>query len=122
AMSSSDVAWSKFVDVYREANDLLQSPTGYHPNTGNAAVDATQYTVTADGAGLKNALAAYNHGLSNTSTAGVVVATDGLQIGWQDSIGGTPYDVHANTPGAFWGILEDQNLLGVHPIAGISHA
>ena len=89
SMSSSDGSWNHFVSVFNETT------AGYHPNTGNALVDATQYTVTADGEGLKNALAAYNHGLDGT-TAGFVVSTDGTLIGWQDSLGGTVYDVHAN--------------------------
>ena len=82
-------------------------------------VDSNTYTVTADGEGLKNALAAYNHGLSGT-TAGFVVSTDGTLIGWQDS-GGNISDVYANTHDAFWGILEDQNLLGVTHINGVDH-
>ena len=58
SMPSSDASWNKFVAVFNETT------AGYHPNTGNALVDATHYTVTADGEGLKNALAAYNHGLA----------------------------------------------------------
>ncbi|MDN5005273.1 beta strand repeat-containing protein [Bradyrhizobium sp. GCM10027634] len=122
ALSSSDASWNKFVSMFSE------SAAGYHPLTGNGTVDATQYTVTADGEGLKNALAAYNHGLVN-STAGFVTSQDGSLIGWQDSSTGTPYDVHANTVDAFWAILEDQNLLfaatgGAHgmQIIGVSHA
>ena len=125
SLSSSDASWNKFVAVFNEAT---ATPT-YHPNTGNATVDATQYTVTTDGEGLKNALAAYNHGLSTSSTAGFVTSQDGSLIGWQDSSTGTPYDVHANTVDAFWGILEDQNLLyaatgGAHgiQIVGVAHA
>jgi uncharacterized repeat protein (TIGR01451 family) len=114
-LSSSSTAWNKtWQTVFNE------STASYTPNTGNAGVDATHYTVTATGEGLKNALAAYNHGLDN-STAGFVISNDGSTIGWQDSLGGTVYDVHANTVDAFWGILEDQNLLGIHPIAGIGH-
>ena len=62
-------------------------------------------------------LAAYNHGLDGT-TAGFVVGTDGTLIGWQNSLGGTVYDVHANTVNAFWGILEDQNQLSLLGVAG----
>jgi len=117
ALSSSSTAWHTMQTVYTESSDLLQSPSGYHPNTGNATVDALQLVVKADGEGLKNALAAYNHGLDGT-TAGFVVSTDGTLIGWQDSLGGTVYDVHANTVNAFWGILEDQNQLSLLGVAG----
>ncbi len=121
-LSSSDPSWQSYAKVFNEIS------VGYHPNTGNATVDATQFVVTADGEGLKNALAAYNHGLTGT-TAGFVISTDGSLIGWVNSAGSTPYDVHPNTPDAFWGILEDQNLLhaatagaqGVQ-VLGVSHA
>jgi uncharacterized repeat protein (TIGR01451 family) len=113
ALSSSSNAWNKFVDVF-----------AYHPGTdinGVAISNPNGYVeVTADGEGLKNALAAYNHGLSNT-TAGFVISADGSQIGWEDSLGGTVYDIHDNTVGAFWGILEDQNLLHAQvPSAGVA--
>ena len=112
ALSSSGSAWHTMQTVFDET-----AGAGYHPNTGNATVDALQLVVKADGEGLKNALAAYNHGLDGT-TAGFVVSTDGSLIGWQNSLGGTVYDVHANTANAFWGILEDQNQLSLLGVAG----
>ena len=111
ALSSSGSAWHTMQTVFNETT------AGYHPTTGNSTVDALQLVVKADGEGLKNALAAYNHGLDGT-TAGFVVSTDGSLIGWQDSLGGTVYDVHANTANAFWGILEDQNQLSLLGVAG----
>ena len=111
SMPSSDASWNHFATVF----------TGYTPGTdssGNPISNLLNFnTVQADGEGLKNALAAYNHG--GTGTAGFVTSTDGSLIGWQDSLGGTVYDVHANTTDAFWGILEDQNLLG-HTIVGVT--
>jgi hypothetical protein len=115
SMSSSDASWTKYATVLNS----------FAPGTdisGNAIPDGSDVNglfnaVQADGEGLKNALAAYNHGLNGT--AGFVISTDGTLIGWQDSLGGTVYDVHQNTTDAFWGILEDQNLLG-HTIAGIT--
>ena len=114
AMPSSDASWSTLASTgftYKSAYVAV--------NTDADATNDVITTVFADGEGLKNALAAYNHGLTN-STGGFVVSTDGSLIGWQDSLGGTVYDVHANTVNAFWGILEDQNLIGVHTIAGIA--
>jgi hypothetical protein len=115
SMSSSDAAWSKLASTgFSYKSDYIAANTDSNP--GNDVIT----TVYADGEGLKNALAAYNHGLDG-STGGFVISTDGSLIGWQDSLGGTVYDVHANTTDAFWGILEDQNLIGVHPIAGIAN-
>jgi uncharacterized repeat protein (TIGR01451 family) len=114
AMSSSDASWSTLASTgFTYKSDYIAA------NTDANLLNDVITTVYADGEGLKNALAAYNHGLTN-STAGFVVSTDGTLIGWQDSLGGTVYDVHANTVNAFWGILEDQNLIGVHTIAGIA--
>jgi hypothetical protein len=114
AMSSSDASWSTLASTgFTYKSDYIAANTDANP------LNDVITTVFADGEGLKNALAAYNHGLTN-STGGFVVSTDGSLIGWQDSLGGTVYDVHANTVDAFWGILEDQNLIGVHTIAGIA--
>jgi hypothetical protein len=111
ALSSSDPSWQHYANVltpYTSGTDI----------SGNTILNPLHLnTVQADGEGLKNALAAYNHG--GTGTAGFVISTDGSMIGWEDSIGGTVYDVHANTTDAFWGILEDQNLLG-HSIVGVT--
>src|SRR5262249_47159579 len=103
AMSSSDASWSTFAST----------PVFTDPGTGNFFSDGHTHNVYADGEGLKNALAAYNHGLDGT-TAGFGVSTDGKTIGWENSIGGTVTDVHQNTPDAFWGILADQHITGVH--------
>ena len=97
ALPSSSPAWSgapqsAWAHVFDEAAVV-------HPNTGNVAVDATQVVVVADGEGLKNALAAYNQGQ-------LVISSDGNFVGWNS--GGVVSDVHANTNGAFWEILEDQ--------------
>ncbi len=110
ALSSSSNAWNKFVDVF-----------SYHPGTDSSgsAIISNYTEVSADGEGLKNALAAYNHGLSGT-TGGFVVSADGSQIGWQDTLGGAVYDIHDNTVGAFWGILEDQNVLHSNSIVGVA--
>jgi len=112
ALSSSSPAWNTFVKVLNP----------YAPGTDSLGHTITSAfnQVNADGEGLKNALAAYDHGLSNSSTGGFVLSTDGSLIGWQDSTSGPVYDVHANTQGAFWGILEDQNLLHPGSIAGIT--
>ncbi|WP_256808800.1 DUF11 domain-containing protein [Bradyrhizobium sp. Bra64] len=115
AMSSSDASWSKLASTgFSYKSDYIAA------NTDSNSLNDVITTVYADGEGLKNALAAYNHGLDG-STGGFVISTDGSLIGWQDSLGGTVYDVHANTTDAFWGILEDQNLIGLHPIAGIAN-
>ncbi len=113
SMSSSDASWNPGVANY--ATVLATYTPGTDIN-GNP-ISSNFNTVKADGEGLKNALAAYNHG--GTGTAGFVISTDGSLIGWQDSLGGKVYDVHANTVDAFWGILEDQNLLG-HTIVGVT--
>ena len=99
--------WTAFSPVFNEAT------AGYHPHTGNALIDATQFTVTADGEGLKNALEAFNQGHLG-------ISPDGGSVYWNS--GGVISDIHANTPGAFWGILEDQNLLHPNSIIGIAHA
>jgi uncharacterized repeat protein (TIGR01451 family) len=111
SMPSSDASWQNYANVltgYTAGTDINGNPISNPLNLN---------IVQADGEGLKNALAAYNHG--GTGTAGFVISADGTQIGWQDSLGGTVYDLHANTPDAFWGILEDQNLLG-HTIVGVT--
>jgi hypothetical protein len=113
SVSTSSAAWQAFTSVFDEV------AAGYHPNTGNSAIDTHQYTVTADGEGLKNALAAFNYGGTNASQ-GFVLSKDGSAIGWTNDKGVHVSDVHANSPGAFWGILEDQILLG-QAIAGIGH-
>jgi uncharacterized repeat protein (TIGR01451 family) len=116
-LSSSNAAWNQLVAV-----------TSYDPGTdsSNASIDNVVYkghaasyydTVVADGEGLKNALAYYNHG--GNGTGGFVISTDGTLIGWQDSLGGNVYDVHNNTVDAFWDILADQNVLHPGSIAGI---
>lgn len=112
AMSSSDDSWSKLVS------------TGF---TYQSHIDGNTYTVTADGEGLKNALAAYNHGLSGT-TAGFAVSTDGTLLGWQNADNSITQSPYANTDQSFWGVLEDQNLLFAQSggtqgmqILGVSH-
>ncbi|MBR0712174.1 beta strand repeat-containing protein [Bradyrhizobium liaoningense] len=115
SMSSSDDSWSKLASTgYSYKSSYIAA------NTDSDAGNDVTTTVYASGEGLKNALAAYNHGLDG-STGGFVISTDGSLIGWQDSLGGPVYDVQANTVDAFWGILEDQNLIGLHPIAGIAN-
>jgi hypothetical protein len=95
AMSSSDASWSKLVD------------TGFQYASN---IDHKTYEVYADGEGLKNALAAYNHGLTGT-TAGFAVSTDGVLLGWQNADGSITETPYANAKDAFWGVLADQNLL-----------
>jgi uncharacterized repeat protein (TIGR01451 family) len=102
ALSSSDGSWQTKAQVFSEADANLDINGDGQKND----------TVWANGEGLKNALAAYNHGLSGT-TAGFVVAQDGSQIGWENSIGGTVTDVHANAPDVFWGILANHTVTGV---------
>lgn len=104
ALSSSDASWS------------TKASTGF---TYVSQVDGLSHTVYADGEGLKNALAAYNHGL--TGTAGLSVSADGKEVYWVDGSGHIS-DVQANTNQAFWGILEDQNLLAhAQVITGVVH-
>ncbi|MBR0793507.1 hypothetical protein JQ631_30890 [Bradyrhizobium manausense] len=102
ALSSSDPSWQTKGLVFSE------TAAGIDFNGDGDMKDS----VWANGEGLKNALAAYNHGLAG-GTQGFVTSQDGSTIGWENSIGGTPYDVHANTPDAFWGILADQKITGV---------
>jgi hypothetical protein len=61
-------------------------------------------TIAANGNGLANALTAFNQGQ-------LVTSANGSLIGWNTGSGVT--DVHANTPGAFWGVLADQHVAGV---------
>src|SRR5262249_7046470 len=93
ALSSSDASWSTFstTPVFTDngTNGFFSHPSG-------------QNNVYADGEGLKNALEA-------SKTGKFVVSTDGTMIGWA----GTG-DTHHNDPGAFWGILADQHVTGVH--------
>ncbi|MBR1179841.1 hypothetical protein JQ617_38145 [Bradyrhizobium sp. KB893862 SZCCT0404] len=102
ALSSSDPAWQTKVLMFSE------STFGFDVNHDGDTKD----TVYANGEGLKNALAAYNHGLSG-GTQGFVTSQDGSLIGWESSIGGTPVDVFQNKPDVFWGILANQNVTGV---------
>jgi hypothetical protein len=103
ALSSSDASWQGFAQVFVDDG-----------TNGSFSHASGQNKVYADGEGLKNALAAYNHGVLLNSTAGFVVSTDGSTIGWETTSGGTPIDVHHNDLNAFWGILADQGITGVH--------
>jgi len=108
ALSSSSASWQTKAVVFSEATSLIDF---------NKDGDFIDYA-SANGEGLKNALAAYNHGGSTSAgfesaTAGFVTSQDGSVIGWEDSIGGTPYDVHDNAPDVFWAIL------GIHEITGV---
>src|SRR5262249_23128879 len=88
AVSASSGAWLAFVNV-------LSGYTAGTDSSGNAISNPSNLsTVQADGEGLKNALAAFNHSLSGT--AGFVLSPDGGWIGWQDSLGSPVYDVHPN--------------------------
>jgi uncharacterized repeat protein (TIGR01451 family) len=86
ALSSSAAAFQTFQQV-------LASWTG---GDGGA--------ISANGNVLANALTAFNQGQ-------LVTSANGSLIGWNTGSGIT--DVHANTPGAFWGILADQHIAGV---------
>ncbi len=76
--------------------------TGNDPATPNFGKNFS--AVTANGNGLANALTAYNQGQ-------LLLSADGSLIGWNNNGGAT--DVHANTAGAFWGILADHNVPGI---------
>jgi hypothetical protein len=107
--NSSDPSWHTFAEIMNASNtpitytDLLIGDSHY----------GQTFNVYADGEGLKNALQAYNQGQ-------LVVSDDGSKIGWSADGGHTVNDVHDNTAGAFWGILEDQNLAhGATTVVGV---
>ena len=77
SMSSSNASW--------QTKALVFSESAGHDINGDGD---TNDTVWANGEGLKNALAAYNHGLTG-GTQGFVTSQDGTQIGWEDSIATT---------------------------------
>jgi len=64
--------------------------------------------ISADGAGLANAFELYNSG---SEGSGLVVSIDGSMVGWNAN--GLISDVHANSPGEFWGILHDHHVAGI---------
>ena len=107
--NSSDPSWHTFATINDSSNNAI---TFTDLLVGDSHYGQT-FNVQADGEGLKNALQAYNQGQ-------LVVSDDGAKIGWSDDGGTTVNDVHDNTAGAFWGILEDQNLAhGATTIVGV---
>jgi hypothetical protein len=112
ALSSSDASWSLLTP---NLTNHLPGSNGYMPTvlTGYTDINNKTINVVADGQGLSNALQAYNQGQ-------LVISSDGSQIGW--SSGGVVSDVHSNTAGEFWGILEDQNIQHAGTIVGVAVA
>ena len=80
------------------------------PGAWHDQVDNTDHAgVAANGSGLANALQLF----ANDGN-GLMVTADGLWVGWGTNGGATVDDVHPNTSRAFWGILADHNVGGVH--------
>ena len=114
ADSSSDSSWSLLTP--NTTTHLPGSP-GYMPVVLPGYTDINGHTinVVADGQGLEQALEAFNGGNTHGQ---LIVSSDGSLVGW--SSGGVVSDVHANGPGTFWGILEDQNILHPGTILGVA--
>jgi len=76
-----------------------------------------EHKVHVTGEGLKNALMAYDHGISGTNS-GLVVSSDGSLIGWQT--GNVVEHVYANTANAFVAVINEvEHAAGVNLLTGI---
>ena len=75
----------------------------------HSTLDNADHVVGMTGEGLKNALSAFDHGLVSSS-AGLVLSTDGSLIAWQDT-GGVDH-VYDNTVGTLTGVNGFSNVSG----------